>query len=154
MGIEIERKFLLASDAWRPLVARSERMAQAYLGGTHCSTRVRIGESGAFLNIKGKTRAIQRSEFEYPIPTADAESMLAEFSDGAAVLKVRHFVPWHGKIFEIDVFEGENTGLIVAEIELDDEHETFPPPEWLGSEVSDDVRYFNVNLVSLPYTRW
>lgn len=154
MALEIERKFLLLSDAWRALSTHSERMAQGYLGGTHCSVRVRIAASGCFLNIKSRELGVQRLEFEYPIPVTDAEILLNQLCDGAAVSKTRHFVPYHDVIFEIDEFDGANAGLVVAEVELTDAAQQFAKPAWLGAEVTDEARYYNSNLVSKPFSQW
>ena len=159
MGIEIERKFLVANDDWRALVHKSEKMAQGYLGGTHCSVRVRVAENSAFLNIKSRELGVMRQEFEYPVPITDAETLLRNFADGAAIIKTRHYVT-HLDLsgaeltFEIDVFEGENQGLTVAEIELASVDQAFAQPAWLGIEVTDDARYYNSNLVTEPFCRW
>ncbi len=159
MGIEIERKFLLANDSWQGGVKKTVKMAQGYLGGTRCSVRVRVAEHAAFLNIKSRELGISRQEFEYEIPLPDAETLLANFSDGAAIVKTRHYVDHIDEsgaalVFEIDVFAGENAGLIVAEIELASLDQQFEPPLWLGAEVTDDARYYNSNLVALPFCRW
>ncbi|HVI54867.1 MAG TPA: CYTH domain-containing protein [Luteibacter sp.] len=161
MGIEIERKFLLASDDWRAIVVRSERIAQGYLSGSaairagvvKCSVRVRISGELAWLNIKSATLGISRQEFEYPIPVTDAEQLLANLSDGA-LEKIRHHVMLGGTHFEIDEFLGANAGLIVAEVELPHADAAYPRPDWLGLEVSEQVRYFNVNLIDRPYALW
>jgi adenylate cyclase len=161
MGIEIERKFLLAGDAWRAIVVRSERIAQGYLSGSaaiqagvvKCSVRVRISGDLAWLNIKSATLGISRQEFEYPIPVTDAERLLADLSDGS-LEKIRHHVMLDGTHFEIDEFLGANAGLLVAEVELSHADAPYPTPAWLGLEVSDRVRYFNVNLIDRPYACW
>lgn len=154
MALEIERKFLLLSDAWRGLSTHSERMAQGYLGGTHCSVRVRIAASGCFLNIKSRELGVQRLEFEYPVPLTDAEILLNQLCDGAALSKTRYFVPYHDVVFEIDEFDGANAGLVVAEVELTDAAQQFAKPAWLGKEVTDEARYYNSNLVNKPYSTW
>lgn len=154
MAIEIERKFLLADERWRALVERSEYLAQGYLGGSRSSVRVRIGGARAWLNIKSLSRGPSRLEFEYEIPRADAELMLEQLSDGPVVAKTRHYVRVQAHLFEIDEFDGANQGLIVAEVELDAEDEDFPRPDWLGPEVTDDARYYNINLVRHPFCRW
>ena len=154
MALEIERKFLVRSEQWRSMSTCSERMAQGYLGGTNCSVRVRIAASGCFLNIKSRELGVQRLEFEYPIPLADAEILLNQLSDGAAVSKIRHIVPYHGLNFEIDEFDGANAGLIVAEVELSDPQQVFAKPDWLGAEVTDEARYYNSNLVNKPFSQW
>jgi adenylate cyclase len=154
MGIEIERKFLLANDAWRALVHAKASMAQGYLGGTHCSIRVRVADNGAFLNIKSRELGVQRMEFEYAIPQDQAQTLLREFSDGAAIIKTRHYVNFAGMLFEIDEFAGANAGLVVAEVELQDADQLFERPDWLGVEVTDDARYYNSNLVAQPFSLW
>ncbi|MET0936316.1 MAG: CYTH domain-containing protein [Luteibacter sp.] len=161
MGIEIERKYLLAGDGWRARIARSERMAQGYLAGAAAiragvvksSVRVRISGDLAWLNIKSATLGIERQEFEYPVPLADAERLLADLADGV-LEKIRHHVMLDGTHFEIDEFLGENVGLVVAEVELSSADATHAMPDWLGADVSDKVRYYNVNLIDRPYARW
>ncbi|KJV34642.1 CYTH domain-containing protein [Luteibacter yeojuensis] len=161
MGIEIERKYLLASDAWRAQVERSEPIAQGYLvamaaiaaGHAASSVRVRISGAQAWLNIKSATLGIQRQEYEYPIPLDDARHMLDTLADGV-LEKVRHHVMVDGAHFEIDEFGGANQGLVVAEIELEAADATHPVPAWLGAEVSDQPRYYNVNLIDRPYSTW
>ncbi|MHA6203799.1 CYTH domain-containing protein [Dyella soli] len=161
MGIEIERKFLIADDSWRELPARSERIAQGYLigaqalqsGGARASVRVRRTGDHAWLNIKSAQLGIERAEYEYPVPLADAEEMLATLCDGV-VEKIRHHVHVDGAVFEIDEFFGDNAGLVVAEIELASTDAAFPRPSWLGREVSHLGRYYNVNLIAHPYASW
>jgi adenylate cyclase len=153
MGVEIERKFLVRGGAWRRAVERSTRMVQGYLGGDRCSVRVRVEADAAFLNVKSKTLGAKRSEYEVPLPLADAQAMLDEFCS-ARVEKVRHVVPHGGRRWEVDEFLGENAGLVVAEIELGDIEERFEEPEWLGSEVTAEKRYYNVNLVAQPFALW
>jgi len=161
MGIEIERKFLLADDSWRAGVARSERIAQGYLvgvralesGDAHASVRVRLAGEQAWLNIKSATLGIERAEFEYPIPIEDATQMLSTLCDGV-LEKIRHYVTVDGALFEVDEFLGENQGLVVAEVELPSVDSPFPRPAWLGREVSAQVRYYNVNLIEHPYSSW
>jgi len=156
MGIEIERKFLVVGDAWRSQVSRSEAMVQGYLAGppaARCSVRVRVAGEHAFLNIKSATPGIARDEYEYAIPRADAERMLATLA-GDIVEKRRHYVDVDGHLFEVDEFSGDSAGLIVAELELDRVDASFPRPAWLGREVSALVRYYNLHLAQHPYSRW
>ncbi|MEQ8230719.1 MAG: CYTH domain-containing protein [Gammaproteobacteria bacterium] len=155
MGIEIERKFLLADATWRDAVSRSVRMHQGYLGGdATASVRVRLEGDEARLNIKGATLGVERLEFDYVIPRADAETMLATLCGTRTLSKVRHFVEHGGHTWEIDEFEGTNAGLVVAELELAAVDEAFERPGWLGEEVSDDPRYYNACLVEHPYADW
>lgn len=155
MATEIERKFLLRNDEWRREVVRYEIMRQGYLANdARCSVRVRIAGEEATLNIKSATLGIARSEFEYPLPLADAREMLILFCADRSLDKVRYYVPRGRHVWEIDVFEGRNRGLVVAEIELSDEDEPFDLPSWLGAEVSADPRYYNSRLIENPFDTW
>lgn len=155
MAQEIERKFLVLDDRWRDQVESSCRYRQGYLTeGGACSIRVRIAGGQANLNIKGATLGVVRTEYEYPLPLQDAEEMLDNFTLGAQIEKTRYFVRHGAHLWEIDVFEGANTGLVIAEIELDTVDETFSRPPWVGREVSDDERFYNVYLAHHPYSQW
>ncbi len=155
MGLEIERKFLVANDAWQAHVESESRLQQGYLSTDETATiRVRVKDDRAFLTIKGKTVGIKRSEFEYEIPLADAEEMLRNHIQGAAINKVRYKVRCGEHLWDLDVFHGDNEGLVMAEVELASEDETFEMPDWAGMEVSDDARYYNANLVENPYRGW
>lgn len=155
MGTEIERKFLLQSDAWRDEVKKSTRMVQGYLlRGDKSAVRVRIKGDVAELNIKHTMDGISRLEYEYEIPLEDAREILDEVAQKPLIDKTRHHVVRGGHLWEIDEFYGDNAGLIVAEIELAHADESFEKPAWLGQEVSLDGRYYNSNLSKLPYTRW
>lgn len=155
MALEIERKFLLASDDWRSLARSRQLMRQGYLtGGSRCSIRARISADDAWINLKAKRSGMTRLEFEYPIPVADADEILRELCEGPLVEKYRHEVLVGSHRWEIDEFIGDNDGLIVAEIELGSEQEDFARPVWLGREVTDDERYYNFNLVKHPYREW
>lgn len=155
MAIEIERKFLLANEDWRDQVIKSVTYRQGYLSSSkESSVRVRIEGKQAKLNIKSATLGIHRHEYEYPIPIEEALEILDTLCRKPLVEKTRHFVHVGQHEWEIDEFKGENAGLIVAEIELNTEDETFEMPSWAGKEVSDDPRYYNVSLVSHPYKDW
>lgn len=155
MATEIERKFLVLDDGWRADAAPGLRMRQGYLsGGGLSSIRVRVQGEQAFLNIKSATLGVRRREYEYAIPLRDAEELLDHLCAGPLIEKVRYDVECAGHLWEVDVFEGDNAGLIVAEIELDSEEEVFEKPPWAGAEVSHDPRYYNVSLVSNPYKSW
>jgi adenylate cyclase len=154
VALEIERKFLLNDDRWRQSVSRSVAMAQGYLGGTRCSVRLRISGEQAHLNIKGMTVGARRLEFEYSVPLNDAREMLDALADGPLVEKTRHYVVTDEVTWEIDEFEGENAGLVVAEVELTSEDQAFDRPSWVGKEVTGDERYYNVYLAKHPYNGW
>lgn len=155
MATEIERKFIVKNDSWKAHVVSESRMKQGYLStAKNASIRVRIAKGAARLNIKSTTNGIHRAEFEYEIPVADAEEILEVAALRPYIDKTRHEIEWGGHTWELDVFYGENEGLVMAEIELDSEDEQFELPPWVGDEVSDDPRYYNANLISLPYCRW
>lgn len=160
MAIEIERKFLVLNEDWRAAADGGTVYRQGYLSrvtGTDAvrsSVRVRSDGERAFLNIKSATLGIRRQEYEYPIPAADAAALLADLCVGAVVEKTRYRVRAGRHVWEIDVFAGANAGLVVAEIELSREDEVFERPDWLGAEVSDDPRYYNVCLAERPYSSW
>ncbi|MCB2019003.1 MAG: CYTH domain-containing protein [Hydrogenophaga sp.] len=152
MALEIERKFLVTGVGWR--TDDGQRIVQGYLNRDKARTvRVRIAGNDAFLTIKGVSIGATRVEFEYPVPLADAEAMLA-LCDGPLIDKVRRRVPFGGLIWEVDEFAGDNAGLVVAEVELSCEDQAFDLPPWVGEEVTHDARYFNSNLAIRPYSRW
>lgn len=152
MAIEIERKFCVISDEWKS--TPGIRFSQGYLNRAKERTvRVRIAGDLAFLTIKGVTQGASRAEFEYPIPLADAQPLLA-MCDGPLIEKTRHVVNYRGTRWEVDAFTGDNAGLVVAEVELQSEDQHFHRPPWLGREVTDDPRYFNSNLATHPYSAW
>lgn len=155
MGIEIERKFLLRNDDWRAEADTGTRMRQGYFAGPQrASIRVRIEGESANLNIKSAELGIRRLEFEYPVPLDEGEQMLDELCEKPLIEKTRYHVRHANFVWEVDVFEGDNAGLVVAEIELPSEDASFEKPAWLGDEVSDDPRYYNVSLVTHPYCDW
>nr|VFJ65251.1 MAG: adenylate cyclase [Candidatus Kentron sp. FW] len=155
MSTEIERKFLVNNDSWKQRVSEGTRYKQGYFPNSDtCSVRIRIADDKATLNIKGATLSISRDEYEYPIPHDDAEKMLTSFCKRPFIEKTRYLVKNGAHIWEIDVFEGDNAGLIVAEIELSHEDEEFEIPSWIGQDVSGDPRYYNVCLREHPYKDW
>jgi adenylate cyclase len=154
MGIEIERKFLPASDGWRGL-GQPTLMRQGYLVADPVRTvRVRIEGERAVITIKSKTTGASRGEWEYEIPVPDAAELLERLCEQPLVEKVRHRIEHAGHTWEVDEFQGENAGLVVAEIELDSEDEAFEKPDWIGQEVTGDPRYYNSSLIRLPYAKW
>lgn len=157
MAVEIERKFLVKDDSWRSAVSSRAFYSQSYAHFTEhpdATFRIRIVGKKGFLSLKGPVSGCSRSEFEYEIPLADAESMLSEFCSSGRVEKYRSIVFHAGNRWEIDEFEGDNRGLIVAELELQSQDEAFQKPSWLGLEVTGDFRYFNSALLRNPYKNW
>ncbi len=150
MGTEIERKFLVTGDAWRT-ANPGVLYRQGYLCTGSATVRVRTAGDRGFLTVKGPARGIARSEFEYPIPLADAEAMLKELAEKPLVEKYRHTVFHAGLMWVVDEFLGANQGLILAEVELEREDQPLEKPSWAGREVSDDPRYRNASLVRRPY---
>ncbi|MDH5423939.1 MAG: CYTH domain-containing protein [Gammaproteobacteria bacterium] len=155
MALEIERKFLLKNNNWREYVQSSTLIRQGYLAPLDTSSvRVRVEGERANINIKSATIGITRLEYEYDIPLSDALEMLDKLCRQPQVHKTRHRIAVEEHVWEIDEFFAENEGLIVAEIELSCESESFERPEWLAEEVSEDPRYYNVNLIKHPYKNW
>ena len=154
MPREIERKFLLKNDTWRVLAHRAQPMRQGYLAtGGQLSVRVRIAGDEAWLNIKAGGLVASRQEYEYSIPLDEAGELL-DLADRPLIEKTRHLVTHGGMTWEIDEFHGENAGLVVAELELEREDEEFEHPPWLGLEVTQQRRYYNVCLATHPYRAW
>jgi adenylate cyclase len=155
MATEIERKFLLVGEDWRALASGKVTMLQGYLTeiGSPASVRVRVEGDQGRLNIKQAVVGAVRAEFEYPIPLDDARRMLATLC-GRRVAKTRYLVPHAGHVWEVDEFEGDNAGLVVAEIELGRVDEPFELPAWLGQEVTDEARYYNHALAEHPFRTW
>ena len=156
MKQEIERKFLVTGDSWRKEAGVGTACRQGYMTASPSNVTIRVrrlGEQG-FLTIKGPTQGISRPEMEYEIPAADAEYMLAHFCGGDLVSKARYILIHNGSRWEIDEFSGDNAGLVVAEIELEQEDQRFEKPVWLGEEVSLDRRYTNAALAREPFKSW
>ena len=154
MALEIERKFLIDKTLC-PLPAKGIKMVQGYLvRSMELAIRLRLADEQAYLTIKGAQKNFTRSEYEYSIPAADAEKMLAEFADGQLVSKTRYHIQEGGHTWEVDIFEGTNHPLAVAEIELSSEDETFEIPPWVTKEVTGDLRYNNTYLADHPYPEW
>ncbi len=153
MAAEIERKFLVKGTSWRD-GSPGVRIAQGYLSqDPERTVRVRIAGDNAWLTIKGRTEGIRRAEFEYAIPLTEARVLLG-LCLPAVIDKTRHEISYAGHVWEIDVFHGENAGLLLAEVELADESISPEIPPWAGLEVSADPRYFNSCLAQLPHTKW
>ncbi len=151
---EIERKFLVKNDGWRGK-APGVPYRQGYIARTANRTvRIRIAGKNGVLNIKYREKGIVRHEFEYNIPLEEAEDLLSGLNYEEIIEKKRYTFEEQGNIWEVDEFEGMNRGLVVAEIELSSEDQSFVKPPWLGEEVSSISRYFNVELAKMPYTTW
>ncbi|MEY4769185.1 MAG: hypothetical protein RL637_1824 [Pseudomonadota bacterium] len=155
MAIEIEHKFLLVNENWRSLVNHQVNYKQGYLTSEiNNSIRIRTADQWAWINIKSATLGNQRQEYEYEIPIADAEEILTTLCHQPLIEKTRYFINdgWH--IWEIDEFWGANQGLIIAEIELASQDESFIKPEWVGEEVTNEQKYYNHYLNYHPYSEW
>ena len=156
MAQEIERKFLVASDAWRAQVDQGTAYRQGYIATVVAgqSVRVRIAGDTGLITIKGPTTGLSRAEFEYPIPLADAAEMLNTLCMRPLIEKTRYLLTIGAVVWEIDVFHGDNEGLVVAEVELETVDQEVALPDWIGAEVSADPRYFNSSLVDHPFSSW
>ena len=154
MGQEIERKFLVAGEAWRRL-GEGTPYRQGYLANRKTHTvRVRIAGETGFLTVKGATVGATRLEFEYQIPAADAEALLDTLCERPLIEKTRTRIDLDGLTWEIDEFAGDNAGLIIAEVELEREDQEIRLPDWIGDEVTGDPRYYNANLIAHPFKDW
>jgi adenylate cyclase len=154
--IEIERKFLVLNNDFIHLAVAKNRIVQGYLNSNSERTvRIRIKGSKGFLTIKGKGNdsGMTRLEWETEIPLAEAEKLLSICENGV-IDKTRYEIPSEKHLYEVDVFVAENNGLIIAEIELQDENEAFQKPNWLGQEVTGDIRYYNSYLSNNPFGSW
>lgn len=154
MSVEIERKFLVVGEDWKKL-GQAVAIRQGYLSSQRDRVvRVRIEDQSATLTIKGRMVGITRGEWEYPIPLEDADELLNGLCERPLIEKTRTRILYEGNVWEVDEFFGENQGLVVAEIELQSETQSYAKPAWIGVEVTDDARYFNANLLRHPYTAW
>jgi adenylate cyclase len=156
MSKEIERKFLVRSDGWRPGPGEGGLpIRQGYLSSERdCTVRVRTLGDRAFITVKGAPVGTVRAEYEYEIPVTDAHEMLDTLCGGPLIEKTRHELDVAGRQWVVDVFAGDNDGLVVAEVELEEEGQAVELPDWVTEEVTHDPRYLNVNLVKQPFTRW
>lgn len=154
MGVEIERKFLPRGDAWKGL-GEPVFFRQGYLSSHKDRVvRVRIEGDRAVMTIKGRNVGATRGEWEYPIPMADAVELLDRLCEQPLIEKYRRRIDFAGNVWEVDEFLGANAGLVVAEIELQSEDQRFDKPEWIGDEVTEDLRYLNSSLIKHPYSAW
>lgn len=156
MAKEIERKFLVTSGSFKNAAFKKTRITQGYLSSVPERTvRIRIKDNSGFITIKGAGNAsgTSRYEWEKSIPVSEAKELL-KICEPGIIDKIRHEVIVGRHTFEVDEFYGKNGGLTVAEIELPDEDEDFEKPDWLGEEITGDVRYYNAMLMKKPYTEW
>jgi adenylate cyclase len=155
MSFEIERKFLVRGNAWQDLATRQTPIRQAYLASdSKASIRIRIKDNRtATLTIKSRPIDVRRLELEYPIPVLEAEALI-QLRHGSVIEKKRFVVPWGDLAWEIDVFSGENAGLIIAEMELRHEDQPIDLPDWIGAEVTGQRAYYNSALVECPFCTW
>ncbi|UQB43336.1 CYTH domain-containing protein [Thiomicrospira microaerophila] len=159
MAREIERKFLLKNDLWRQQVSKKTLFIQGYLNqieenSSKSSVRIRIEGEQANINIKSLEIGLSRDEYEYPIPVDEAQNMLKKLAVGPIIEKVRYLVELEDVTWEIDEFFGDNEGLVIAEVELETEDQTLTLEDWVGREVTDDVKYYNISLSKYPFKDW
>tara|TARA_B100001559_G_scaffold240221_1_gene203233 strand:- start:20 stop:511 length:492 start_codon:yes stop_codon:yes gene_type:complete len=154
MAIEIERKFLIKRIP-KDKIEYSHYIKQGYIvSDKHKAIRIRQKKDDFFITIKGNKTGISRFEFEYKIPKNDADQLFKNFCKESIIEKTRHYIKHKGHTWELDVFHGENEGLIVAEIELKSEEETFSLPDWVDYEVTFQEKYYNMNLIKIPFKNW
>ena len=154
MGQEIERKFLVTDASWRQGVV-GQRLRQGYIPTQDARTvRVRVVGDQGYLTLKGPALGLVRSEFEYPIPLADAEAILTTLCQPPLIEKTRYRISLGEVVWEVDEFWGANQGLVIAEVELTAPDQPVPLPDWVGEEVTYDLRYSNSNLARYPFTTW
>jgi len=155
MALEIEHKFLLKNNDWQSSISKSTQYKQGYLiSDNQRSVRVRASGNQAWLNIKSATIGTSRLEYEYEIPISEGIELLDSLCEKPFIEKTRHIVVYKQHTWEIDVFKGDNEGLVVAEIELSRIGELFDKPDWLGKEVTEERRYYNNSLCKEPYKDW
>ena len=153
MAKEIERKFLVDTGKL-PALPKGMVLKQGYIPTQGITVRARISDDQAFLTLKGRAAGLTRSEFEYPIPVKDARQILNELCAHPLIEKTRYLIPYGVHTWELDIFEGDNEGLVVAEIELSSENEVFELPAWVTEDVSYDTKYRNSNLIAHPFCEW
>lgn len=155
MALEIERKFRVASDAWRAQASSRRLLRQGYLANTaRASVRVRLDGEQGWLSVKAMRSGMSRDEYEVAIPLGDAREMLERLCEGFVIEKWRHLVEHAGSTWEVDEFLAENAGLVIAELELPSEDAAFERPPWIGTEITDEERFYNVRLAQKPFRHW
>ena len=155
MPKEIERKYLLIDNSWKNFVVGKIALRQGYIAKSNDGlVRIRISDNKAWITVKGRQVSFTRPEFEYEIPISDAEELLKEFSSENQIVKTRFFLVYQEIKWIVDVFEGQNSGLMIAEIELESETVNYSLPPWVGKDVTTDFRYANSNLAEHPFGEW
>ncbi len=155
MATEIERKFLVIGKPWLENHIQGTAYTQGYLStDPERVVRVRVAAQKGYLTIKAKASAMTCAEYEYEIPPDEAKALLETLALKPYIEKIRYKIPHGSHIWDVDIFSGANTGLVLAEIELTHEDEAFTKPQWLGDEVTKDMRYKNANLVTHPFSSW
>ena len=154
MAREIERKFLVKGDEWRKDV-QGIYYLQGYLAtGSGCTVRVRVSNQTALLTIKGSVSKLTRREYEYQIPVSDGDELLNHICLKPIIKKTRYVVEYGGVVWEVDEFDGDNKGLVIAEVEMNSENQQIQIPNWVGMEVSGNPKFYNANLVKHPFSHW
>ncbi len=154
MAKEIERKFLIDISGIESIGSGS-RIKQGYISTTdNTAVRIRVSGAAAYLTLKGENQGATRTEFEYEIPIEDANEIIKELCSGPVIDKTRYLVEYGSHTWEIDVFHGDNDGLIVAEVELESETEKVDLPKWVINEVTGEVKYYNSSLLDNPFNKW
>ena len=154
MGIEIERKFLIKSDEWKSLGKRKFYQQGYLLVDKNRTIRIRTVEEKGFITIKGSGRGISRSEFEYQIPVEEARIILETLCEKPLIKKYRTKIKLNNLVWEVDEFIDENYGLVIAEVELENENQKIDIPSWIGDEVTGEIKYYNSMLIKNPFTNW
>ncbi|MDB1145345.1 MAG: CYTH domain-containing protein [Alcaligenaceae bacterium] len=156
MSIEIERKYLIKNDTWRHHVKADQHITQGYIKSVDATVRIRCYQTSrtAEITVKGKRQGISRLEFEYAIPYDEAREMQDKLCQKRLVEKTRHLIEYHGMLWELDEFHGDNEGLFVAEVELTEEQQIIDLPDWVGEDVSFQAKYRNSQLCVNPYKNW
>jgi CYTH domain-containing protein len=154
MGVEIEKKFLVKDNSWKQQ-ATGVYYRQGYLSShSERVVRIRTIENKGYLTIKGKSVGAARTEYEYEIPLEDAIEMLTRICEKPVIEKTRYTLDYKGLLWEIDEFAAENKGLVIAEVELEDENQNIELPSWVGEEVTMQEKYYNSNLIKHPFSTW
>jgi len=154
LGIEIERKFLIKSDEWKSLGKRKFYQQGYLLVDKNRTIRIRTVEEKGFITIKGSGRGISRSEFEYQIPVEEARIILETLCEKPLIKKYRTKIKLNNLVWEVDEFIDENYGLVIAEVELENENQKIDIPSWIGDEVTGEIKYYNSMLIKNPFTNW